>query len=104
MIFLTRVSELRRVPCRWTLAVLVLAAATAVGASAASASSAAGGTARATTGAAHSYDLRAWIDGRSDLILTGGSAHWHHFDYAAPGRLGGSDFPTYLDGVSWLPT
>lgn len=28
--------------------------------------------------------VQAWIDGRSQLILTGATAQWQHFDFAAP--------------------
>lgn len=47
--------------------------------------------------------VRAYIDGRSDLILHRNTVHWHHFDFAAPGRHEGSNFPTYLNGTAWFP-
>lgn len=48
--------------------------------------------------------VRAYIDGRSELILHRNTVHWHHFDFAAPGRHGGNNFPTYLNGKAWFPT
>src|SRR5581483_7215779 len=83
---------------RWLLAALVIATATAVGTSAATSSPAARAAYRTATGTQISYELRAAIDGRSDLILIGDTVHWHHFDYAAPTG------PTYLNGTSWVPT
>ena len=65
------------------------------------------GTAGAVTQAAASTGglirVRAWVDGRSQLILQGDTAQWHHFDYAAPGREFANE-PTTIDGVSWFPT
>ncbi len=52
-------------------------------------------------------NVRAWIDGRSRLILDDDTATWQHFDFAAPGRLecnlGTPIEPTYLDGFAWFP-
>ncbi|HEV8113123.1 MAG TPA: hypothetical protein VGR31_10135 [Planctomycetota bacterium] len=54
-----------------------------------------------------SIHIRAWIDGRSRLILDDNTATWQHFDFAAPGRLGCNvGLPvesTFLDGVAWDP-
>jgi hypothetical protein len=51
--------------------------------------------------------VRAWIDGRSDLILLGSSVQWQHYDFAAPGRLdcdiGMPHEATYVDGNPWYP-
>jgi hypothetical protein len=55
--------------------------------------------------------IEADIDGRSQLILSPGSAQWHHYDYAAPGRLVDVGFcgrpqmtlPTIIDGIEWYP-
>ena len=47
--------------------------------------------------------VRALIDGRSDLILHGFTAQWHHLDWAAPGVHGGHYEPTYIDGIAWHP-
>src|SRR4051812_24476594 len=47
--------------------------------------------------------IEAWIDGRSDLIVVGNTAHWHHYDYAAPGREMFVNKPTLFDGVEWFP-
>ncbi len=60
------------------------------------------------------YDVTAYIDGRDQLVIQGGTMRWHHFDYAAVGRLGGANYPTtittMLDGslvvnaYAWIPT
>jgi hypothetical protein len=54
-----------------------------------------------------SVHVRAWIDGRSRLILDDDTAQWQHFDFAAPGRLdcdiGVEIQPTYLEEVAWWP-
>lgn len=51
--------------------------------------------------------LRAEVDGRSRLILSGATAQWQHFDGAAPGRLDcNNNAPmeaTWIDGVAWWP-
>ena len=49
-----------------------------------------------------SLNIRAYIDGRSQLILQGNTVHWHHIDFVAPGRWG-ADEPTYLNGLGWHP-
>lgn len=46
----------------------------------------------------------AWMDGRSQLVFQGSTVHWHHYDYAAPGREAFVNKPTTFDGVEWLPT
>jgi hypothetical protein len=48
-------------------------------------------------------NVRAFIDGRSHLIVQGDTVHWHHLDFAAPGRHAGADEPTYLNGTAWYP-
>jgi hypothetical protein len=53
--------------------------------------------------AARYLRVEALIDGRSRLILTGDTAQWLHLDYAAPGRHGGADEPTTMNGVDWYP-
>ena len=50
-----------------------------------------------------SYDVRADIDGHSRLILTGGTARWHHIAFAAPGVHAGQNNPTVINGTSWFP-
>ena len=67
----------------------------------------AGGTGAGTpTSAAGSvsYDVRADIDGHSQLIISGTSAYWHNIDFAAPGRASGQNQPTVINGASWYPT
>ena len=47
--------------------------------------------------------IDAWVDGRSRLILQGGTARWLHLDAAAPGRLGGANTPTVINTFEWMP-
>jgi hypothetical protein len=55
----------------------------------------------------HGIHVRAWIDGRSRLVLDGATARWEHLDFAAPGRLdcnvGAEVQPTFIDGDVWFP-
>jgi hypothetical protein len=58
-------------------------------------------------------DVKAYIDGRDQLIIKGGTLQWHHFDYAAVGRLFGVNEPTIisttlngtpvLTNFDWIP-
>ncbi len=48
-------------------------------------------------------NVRAYIDGVSDLLFKGNTVFWHNLNYAAPGRWSGHDEPTYLNGVAWQP-
>ncbi len=48
-------------------------------------------------------EINAFIDGRSQLILRGNTAQWHHFDFAAPGRHNNTNYPTTINGVDWYP-
>ena len=56
----------------------------------------------ATTSGAETLAIRAFIDGRSNLVLSGDSMTWHHLEFAAPGRWNSNDFPTTVNGVDWL--
>ncbi|HEY8832311.1 MAG TPA: hypothetical protein VIM21_07360 [Gemmatimonadaceae bacterium] len=47
--------------------------------------------------------ITAQIDGRSQLILRGNTAQWHHFDYTAPG-LWFANAPTTVNGYDWYPS
>jgi len=53
--------------------------------------------------------VRAFIDGRSQLVIRGDRLYWHHLDFAAPGRWQDPDTqraydePTYLNGAPWYP-
>ena len=56
------------------------------------------------------FRITAFIDGRSQLILQGNTAQWHHMDFAAPGRhtfgsnnSGQANLPTTINGVDWYP-
>ncbi len=55
----------------------------------------------------HGLHVRAWIDGRSQLVLDDTAAYWQHFEFAAPGRLecnlGAESQPTWIDGDAWYP-
>lgn len=50
--------------------------------------------------------IRAYIDGRSRLVLKGDAIYWRHLDFDAPGRweLGEASQPTYLNQEGWHPT
>lgn len=48
-------------------------------------------------------NLRAYVDGRSSLIISGNDVQWHHIDYAAPGRHDFNNFPTIINGIEWYP-
>lgn len=50
----------------------------------------------------------AYVDGRDQLIIQGNTLQWHHFDYAAVGRVDGRNFPTFIErpegaGPVWYP-
>jgi hypothetical protein len=51
-------------------------------------------------------NIRANIDGRSQLIITGDRLYWRHLDFDAPGRweLGEGSQPTYLNRGAWEPS
>ena len=50
-------------------------------------------------------NIRAYIDGRSQLIIKDNMLYWRHFDFDAPGRweFGDAIQPTYLNRVEWNP-
>jgi hypothetical protein len=48
-------------------------------------------------------NVRALIDGRSQLKIQGNNVWWHHIEHAAPGRHSGADEPTYLNSIAWWP-
>ena len=51
-------------------------------------------------------NIRAYIDGKSQLILKGNELYWYHLDFDAPGRweLGEISQPTYVNRVGWRPS
>lgn len=57
------------------------------------------------------YDVQAYIDGRSLLIFSGSTLQWHNLSFTVPGKHGGNDFPTTITSTSnsgtvtsqWLP-
>ena len=48
-------------------------------------------------------NIRAYIDGLSNLVIVGNSVYWNHLVYVVPGREGASNEPTYINGTAWLP-
>jgi hypothetical protein len=52
-----------------------------------------------------SLNIRAYIDGRSELILQGDVLYWRHLDFDAPGRWEFAEvhYPTYLNESAWQP-
>jgi hypothetical protein len=51
-------------------------------------------------------NICAYIDGRSQLVISGNALYWRHLDFDAPGRweLGEGSQSTYLNTVQWEPT
>jgi len=47
--------------------------------------------------------VQAYIDGRSRLAFAGKTAQWFHLQWAAPGKHGGLDKPTVINGQDWFP-
>ncbi|MHC4213519.1 MAG: FG-GAP repeat domain-containing protein [Planctomycetota bacterium] len=47
--------------------------------------------------------VRAYIDGDSNLVFKDNSVYWHHIEAAAPGRHEGFNFPTYINDTEWTP-
>jgi hypothetical protein len=50
---------------------------------------------------AYTLKVRAYIDGRSQLIINGNMVYWHHLEWAAPGRHLDAEVPqpTYLNNA-----
>jgi hypothetical protein len=48
--------------------------------------------------------VSALIDGRSIITIQKNQLWWHHVDWAAPGREGGRNVPTTVNGKKWYPT
>ena len=59
--------------------------------------------------AADYYDIKAYIDGVSDLVIKGNTVQWHNNSAYAPGKFPGVNYPTTIKtngnpvGVSWYP-
>jgi hypothetical protein len=47
--------------------------------------------------------VRAYVDGRSELLLSRAGMRWHHVSGAAPGRWRGANEPTFVNGNAWTP-
>jgi hypothetical protein len=52
---------------------------------------------------ANTLRIQALIDGRSQLIVRGNTAQWHHFDWAAPGRHEFVKRSTVINDTLWFP-
>lgn len=50
-----------------------------------------------------SLNIRAFIDGKDQIIIKDSTVQWQHYKYAAPGRLSHQNLPTYLNGMEWHP-
>ncbi len=48
--------------------------------------------------------IRAYIDGVSQLHLSGSDATWNHLQWQAPGLFDGAVEPTVINGVEWYAT
>lgn len=50
-------------------------------------------------------NIRAFVDGKSQLIVMADAVYWHHLDFEAPGRwkFGEGNQPTYLNRAKWEP-
>ncbi|MEO8878720.1 MAG: hypothetical protein ABI461_24230 [Polyangiaceae bacterium] len=49
--------------------------------------------------------VNALIDGESQLVIVGNTAHWHHLSYSTPGSWNGNNAPTKFDTTNlWYPT
>lgn len=53
--------------------------------------------------AAPAIQVDAYIDDLSRLYIQGESVVWRHYWWWAPGQHGSNNYPTYLNGFSWLP-
>jgi hypothetical protein len=53
---------------------------------------------------ATSLRVQAYIDGRSDIVVSPAVTLWRHFDFDAPGRWNGATDPTILNTLNWFPT
>lgn len=59
------------------------------------------------------YDVQAYIDGRSLLIFSGNTLQWHNLSFTVPGKHEGNNFPSIISsalngsavmsGVEWFP-
>lgn len=47
--------------------------------------------------------IRAFIDGRDQIIIKGSTVQWQHYTYSAPGRLSFQKLPTYINDIAWFP-
>jgi len=64
-----------------------------------------GSAALISTARPSTLNVRAYIDGRSQLFIQGNAAHWRHLDFAAPGRHFDAEInqPTFLNQAIWEP-
>jgi hypothetical protein len=47
-------------------------------------------------------NVKAYIDGRSHLLIQDRNVWWHHYDFAAPGQYGETK-PTIINYLMWYP-
>ncbi len=50
-----------------------------------------------------SIHIKAYIDGISNLVFKDNGVYWHNLKWAVPGRHGGSNYPTYINDIEWIP-
>lgn len=50
-----------------------------------------------------SLKVRAWIDGKSRLLVKGNQVSWQHISFDRPGLHTGRNEPTQINGVDWIP-
>jgi hypothetical protein len=50
-----------------------------------------------------SIHVKAYIDGTSDLVFQNNSVYWHNLTWERPGKHDGNNFPTYINGIEWIP-
>jgi hypothetical protein len=47
--------------------------------------------------------VQAYVDGPSELHVTTEGVYWVNGKNGKPGRLDGKNYPTYVNGVTWMP-
>jgi hypothetical protein len=48
--------------------------------------------------------VRAYVDGKSRLVVTPNAIRWDHLEHAKPGQWSEKNEPTYVNGYAWIPT
>jgi len=52
---------------------------------------------------AQTLTIRTYIDGSDVIKVSGNSVWFEHEEFDLPGRNGGVNYPTYINGVAWMP-